>query len=430
MPASDPLAATTIMPLMRYRDVGVAMEWLCAAFGFETHFSARAPDGSVFYAELRLGDGIIMLGSVGEPSLDAVMAHPDESGASQTQSCYVVIDDPTAHLERATRAGAEIVLDNTTDANGGRGYVCRDLEGHAWNFGTYNPWTAQASKPTRAAKPATSSATSSVWLRTAMAATLVGSILSGWWLYAPLRDAAVRLDIRGALLGERPAPPPQGGWATGTIQRDQATVAATRAELSRAEAAMAALKADLERERAAKEAAAQAASSAKAEADKANRIAAAAKQLESELARTQEEQQRISHSARESSDALAREREEKQSALDAARAAKAEIDRERFAKEQALKAAGEAEGKVATAAAAQEELARKTEELRQENAALKAANDDDAAEPTPPAAEPPKVAPKPAAKREKPLKRIKAVSAARKKAKSPQPTQDWPFSSW
>ena len=25
---------------------------------------------------------------------------------------------------------------------GGRGYSCRDSEGHIWRFGTYDPWVA------------------------------------------------------------------------------------------------------------------------------------------------------------------------------------------------------------------------------------------------------------------------------------------------
>ena len=29
-----------------------------------------------------------------------------------------------------------------TEGYGGRGYSCRDPEGHIWNFGTYDPWLA------------------------------------------------------------------------------------------------------------------------------------------------------------------------------------------------------------------------------------------------------------------------------------------------
>jgi uncharacterized glyoxalase superfamily protein PhnB len=37
-------------------------------------------------------------------------------------------------------AGAEILIDIKTEDYGGRGFTCRDLEGHIWSFGTYDPW--------------------------------------------------------------------------------------------------------------------------------------------------------------------------------------------------------------------------------------------------------------------------------------------------
>jgi uncharacterized glyoxalase superfamily protein PhnB len=42
--------------------------------------------------------------------------------------------------ERAKAAGAEIVIDIVTQPYGGRDFTCRDLEGHLWSFGTYDPW--------------------------------------------------------------------------------------------------------------------------------------------------------------------------------------------------------------------------------------------------------------------------------------------------
>jgi uncharacterized glyoxalase superfamily protein PhnB len=53
-----------IFPAMRYRDGKAAMEWLKRAFGFEPGFVADAPGGGVAHAELSLGPGVIMLGTV------------------------------------------------------------------------------------------------------------------------------------------------------------------------------------------------------------------------------------------------------------------------------------------------------------------------------------------------------------------------------
>jgi uncharacterized glyoxalase superfamily protein PhnB len=33
-----------------------------------------------------------------------------------------------------------MLLDIKDESCGGRGFTCRDLEGHIWNIGTYNPW--------------------------------------------------------------------------------------------------------------------------------------------------------------------------------------------------------------------------------------------------------------------------------------------------
>ena len=51
----------------------------------------------------------------------------------------MVVDDVDAHYARAKAAGAEIVIDIKTQDYGGRDYTARDLEGHVWTFGSYDP---------------------------------------------------------------------------------------------------------------------------------------------------------------------------------------------------------------------------------------------------------------------------------------------------
>ena len=50
-----------------------------------------------------------------------------------------MVDDVDAHYARAKAAGAEIVIDIKTQDYGGRD-TARDLEGHVWTFGSYDPW--------------------------------------------------------------------------------------------------------------------------------------------------------------------------------------------------------------------------------------------------------------------------------------------------
>ena len=129
----------TVVPTLRYRDVAAAIDWLCNAFGFEKHLVVSGDSGAVRYAELTFGNGMIMLGPVEDSGLDRFMTQPADTGGAETQICYLFVADAVAHCDRAKTAGAEIVLDIEDADSNGRGYSCRDLEGHVWDFGTYEP---------------------------------------------------------------------------------------------------------------------------------------------------------------------------------------------------------------------------------------------------------------------------------------------------
>ena len=132
----------TIIPCLRYRDAPAAIEWLCQTFGFEKQLVVPNDDGTIAHAQLSFGNGMIMLGSVlkSETEFGRVIKQPYEIGGAETQSAYVVVSDADAVYVRAKAAGAEIVIEIKDEDYGGRDFSCRDLEGHLWNFGTYDPW--------------------------------------------------------------------------------------------------------------------------------------------------------------------------------------------------------------------------------------------------------------------------------------------------
>lgn len=133
---------STVIPALRYHDAPSAVEWLCRAFGFEKQLVVPGEPGIIEHAQLRFGNGMIMLGSAGKHGggYDELVKTPRETGGFATQGIYVIVEDPDAHYERAVAAGAEIVLEIEDKDYGGRGYTCRDLEGNVWSFGDYDPW--------------------------------------------------------------------------------------------------------------------------------------------------------------------------------------------------------------------------------------------------------------------------------------------------
>lgn len=138
---------SSVVPTLRYRDLDRAVGWLCSAFGFVPRKVVQGPEGQIVSAQLVLGNGMVMLAPVGQSGFDELMTQPDEIDGRETQSCYFVISDSASHYAAAKEHGAEIVLDLQDFEHGGSGYLCRDLEGHIWSFGTFDPWSVARPRP-------------------------------------------------------------------------------------------------------------------------------------------------------------------------------------------------------------------------------------------------------------------------------------------
>ena len=132
--------SSTVIPGMRYRNAFAAIEWLCRVFGFEKHAVYPGPDNTIMHAELTLGGGMIMLGSINDNDYSRFMKQPEQTGGAETRSTSLVVEDADAIYAQAKKAGAEILFDIEDKPYGGRAFTCRDLEGHIWDVGTYNPW--------------------------------------------------------------------------------------------------------------------------------------------------------------------------------------------------------------------------------------------------------------------------------------------------
>lgn len=139
------MPGSPVIPCLRYADAPAAIDFLCAAFGFARH--AVHPDEAdpmiIHHAQLILGDGMIMLGSVKDMEGESLYTWSTARDLGGITACvYIVVPDPDAHCLHARNEGA-VVVDEPHDNPGysGRGYTALDPEGNVWSFGSYDPWT-------------------------------------------------------------------------------------------------------------------------------------------------------------------------------------------------------------------------------------------------------------------------------------------------
>jgi uncharacterized glyoxalase superfamily protein PhnB len=134
---------STIMPTLRYHDAPAAIDWLCKVFGFERHVVYPGPNGSIGHAELKLGGGMIMLGSCKDDEYGHGFKSPKEFGGKETRSSYIVVPDADAVYSRAKAEGGTIIREIQKTDYGSREFSVKDPEGHSWSVGTYDPWASQ-----------------------------------------------------------------------------------------------------------------------------------------------------------------------------------------------------------------------------------------------------------------------------------------------
>jgi uncharacterized glyoxalase superfamily protein PhnB len=130
-------ALPSVIPYLLYEDAAAALTWLTSAFGFVETLRVPDADGRVTHAELRAGDGVVMLGQPSEG-----YRSPNATG-HRSQYVMVTVDDVDAHCARAQSVGAAIVSPPEDQPYGDRMYAVDDLEGQRWFF----------SQPIRATAP-------------------------------------------------------------------------------------------------------------------------------------------------------------------------------------------------------------------------------------------------------------------------------------
>ena len=131
MAVDDPFKHAVLGSGVFYQDPRAALAWLQAAFGFEPSMLVSDADGRLVHAEMRFGDGYIIVDSEWADHI----ASPASVGGKNTQAVYIRLKDGIdAHCEQARAAGADIVQAPADQFYGERQYRARDPEGHVWTF--------------------------------------------------------------------------------------------------------------------------------------------------------------------------------------------------------------------------------------------------------------------------------------------------------
>jgi len=118
------IPTATVIPVLVYPDVRVAVSWLTDAFGFVE----RVRVGDDHRAQMRVGDdGAVIVADVRGDQ------QPPQAGLT-THVVKVRVADVDAAFEQARAHGARVLQEPTEFEYGERECTVEDLAGHRWQF--------------------------------------------------------------------------------------------------------------------------------------------------------------------------------------------------------------------------------------------------------------------------------------------------------
>jgi PhnB protein len=121
----------TVTPALSLKGAAEAIEFYQRAFGAEVRARLLGPNGAVVHAEVKIGSSIVIVA-------DAVMSPPTQA------SCHVYVDDADAWWQRATAAGAQVVMPLQDMFWGDRYGVLLDRWGNRWAIATHREDVSRA----------------------------------------------------------------------------------------------------------------------------------------------------------------------------------------------------------------------------------------------------------------------------------------------
>ena len=116
----------TIVPYLTFRSGESSLAFLTGVLGFEPVTVQRDDHGAVVHAELRRADALLMGGE-------------GEAVPGSAPGLYLAVDDVDTMFAAAVEAGAAVGFAPEDTEWGTRRARFRDLDGHEWTIGTYQP---------------------------------------------------------------------------------------------------------------------------------------------------------------------------------------------------------------------------------------------------------------------------------------------------
>ena len=129
-PLNPPTAFSRLIPVLVYRDIAAAHDFLVEAFGFAPGGVHRDAEGNAVHGEVHIGTTPLWLHRAVP---DDRLLPPNVADAA-TSGLVIHVDRLDAHHERAKGAGARIDSEPADQPYGQREYAARDPEGHRWWF--------------------------------------------------------------------------------------------------------------------------------------------------------------------------------------------------------------------------------------------------------------------------------------------------------
>jgi len=122
-----------VTPYLFIDGASAAIDFYCSVLGARERMRMPGPDGTVFHAELEVGDSMIMLG---EQNPDMDVRGPRAIGGTPMM-LHVYVEDADRVFEQAIGAGAKALRPVEDQFYGDRSGRFEDPFGHRWYVATH-----------------------------------------------------------------------------------------------------------------------------------------------------------------------------------------------------------------------------------------------------------------------------------------------------